>query len=335
MTNKYRALSKQSFSYGNHTIVPIRMGDRYPIMRWRNEQMYHLRQSKPLSEEDQDKYFTSVISLLFDQQEPNQILFSYLEGEKCIGYGGLVHINWNDRNAEISFIMDTSLELDSFEYHWGIYLKLIEKAAFEVLSLHKIYTYAYDLRPKLYTALEFAGYTKEASLYQHGFFESHFLDVIIYSKIQNNLYLRTANLCDSNITYKWASDSRIRKYSFNNKEIDREEHMRWFSQKISDINCAYYLLMDKGKSIGSIRFDINREGLALISYLIDPMFQGHGYGKTILKLGIEKLKSKRNNIKSAVGYVQKENISSMKIFENLEFQLVSKDLTSYRYEKTL
>ena len=77
-------------------------------MRWRNEQMYHLRQSKPLTEADQDRYFDEVVSQLFDQEQPEQILFSFLEGEKCIGYGGLVHINWGDRNAEVSFIMDTS-----------------------------------------------------------------------------------------------------------------------------------------------------------------------------------------------------------------------------------
>jgi RimJ/RimL family protein N-acetyltransferase len=335
MNNKYRALSKQSFSSGNHAIVPIRMEDRYPIMRWRNEQLYHLRQSKPLTEDEQDKYFNSIVSGLFEQEEPVQILFSYLEGDKCIGYGGLVHINWNDKNAEISFILETSLEKDSFEYHWNTYLKLIENVAFEVLSLHKIFTYAYDLRPKLYNALESAGYKKEACLYQHGFFESHFLDVIIYSKVQNSPYLRAANLGDSIITFNWASDSKIRKYSFNKKEIEWDEHVIWFSQKISDINCAYYIFMDKGKSIGSIRFDINQEGVALISYLIDPIYHGYGYGKSILRLGIDLLKRKRSDVNLAAGYVQKENISSMKIFENLEFQLVSKDLTSYSYEKTL
>jgi hypothetical protein len=47
---------------------------------------------------------------LFQLQKPNQILFSFLEENKCIGYGGLVHINWNDINGEISFIIDTKLE---------------------------------------------------------------------------------------------------------------------------------------------------------------------------------------------------------------------------------
>jgi RimJ/RimL family protein N-acetyltransferase len=152
-------------------------------MKWRNEQIYHLRQQKPLTEADQNLYFDTVVSKLFDQEYPNQILFSYLEGEKCIGYGGLVHINWVDKNAEISFIMATHLEQEFFKIHWVNYLNLIEKAAFQDLNLHKLYTYAFDIRPHLYEAIESAGFKKEAILKEHCFFEENFKNVIIHSKI--------------------------------------------------------------------------------------------------------------------------------------------------------
>src|SRR5690606_2401803 len=131
-------------------LVTIRYQDRFDIMKWRNEQIFHLRQNKVLTEEDQAHYFSNVVSKLFDQIQPNQILFSYLENEKCIGYGGLVHINWVDKNAEISFILNTEIEADLLEMHWKTFLSLIEKLAFEELGLHKIYTYAFDLRPYLY-----------------------------------------------------------------------------------------------------------------------------------------------------------------------------------------
>src|SRR5690554_3915328 len=140
------------------------MEDRFAIMKWRNEQIYHLRQSKPLTEEDQDRYFNEVVLQLFQQEYPENMLFSYLEGDKCIGYGGLVHISWTDKNAEISFIMDTVLEDGFFEFHWRTYLSLIEQVAFEQLGLHKIFTYAFDIRPHLYSVLEISGYRKEAVL---------------------------------------------------------------------------------------------------------------------------------------------------------------------------
>ena len=47
----YKVLNKQVFKSGVFSIVPIRFEDRIDIMKWRNEQMYHLRQDKPLTEE--------------------------------------------------------------------------------------------------------------------------------------------------------------------------------------------------------------------------------------------------------------------------------------------
>ena len=180
----YKCLSKQSYSFNEFQIVPIRDQDKYEIMQWRNEQLYHLRQSKPLDKESQDKYFDNVIPKLFEIDNPNQILFSYLENDICIGYGGLVHINWFDKNAEISFLMRTELEKDHFTFHWKIFLELIEQVAFEGLTIHKIYTFAYNLRPKLFHVLKSQNYLLEARLKDHVFFKNKFIDVLIHSKIK-------------------------------------------------------------------------------------------------------------------------------------------------------
>lgn len=182
--NYYKILSKQVFSKENFSIVPIRYEDRFAIMKWRNEQLYHLRQKQPLTVEDQNKYFDNVVSQLFDQEQPIQILFSFLENGLCIGYGGLVHINWTDKNGEISFIMDTTLENNRFSEIWCAYLGLLELMAFEDLNLHKIYSYAFDLRPHLYDAFLSAGFKEEARLADHCLFENKFINVVIHSKIK-------------------------------------------------------------------------------------------------------------------------------------------------------
>lgn len=180
---EYKCFSKQTYSINEYQIVPIRDEDRYDIMKWRNEQIYHLRQSKPLDKLSQDYYFNNVIAKLFEKEKPDQILFSYLENGKCIGYGGLVHINWIDKNAEISFIMNTDLEHEYFHKHWKIFLSLIEELSFISISLHKIFVYAFDLRIKLYDVLESASYYKEARLKEHTYFNNNFIDVLIYSKL--------------------------------------------------------------------------------------------------------------------------------------------------------
>ena len=182
---EYKALTQQTYKNGEYEIVPIRYEDRIEIMKWRNEQIYHLRQSEPLTVETQDDYFNTTITSLFNEEKPNQILFSFLEGNQCIGYGGLVHINWIDKNAEVSFIMNTQLEEASFSKNWSVFLNCLEQAAFGELGFHKIFIYAFDLRPHLFDVLELNGYFKDARLKDHCFFQDEFKDVLIYSKLMN------------------------------------------------------------------------------------------------------------------------------------------------------
>lgn len=152
-------------------------------MKWRNEQIYHLRQNEQLTKEKQDLYFENVVDKLFDQEQPDQILFSFLKEEEFIGYGGLVHINWIDRNAEISFVMNTELENKEFEKIWSKFYELLEKVACEQLKLHKLFTFAFDLRPRLYPLFESFGFVEEARLKEHVMFSNQYIDVVIHGKI--------------------------------------------------------------------------------------------------------------------------------------------------------
>ena len=181
----YKCLNQQVFTSEKYSLVPIRHEDRFDIMHWRNEQIYHLRQSELLTPEKQDLYFSSTIDSLFTEDKPVQILFSLLENDDCIGYGGLVHINWIDKNAEVSFIMNTQLEEMAFTKYWSVFLKCLEQLAFGELEFHKIFIYAYDLRPHLYDVLELNGYFKDARLKDHCLFNGVFKDVLIYSKLMN------------------------------------------------------------------------------------------------------------------------------------------------------
>ena len=172
----YNCLKTNLFEVNGFSLVPIREQDKLAIMKMRNEQIYHLRQNKLLTAEDQDNYFSSVISKLFETDQPDQILFSCLENDIFVGYGGLVHINWIDKDSEISFIMNTKSEKMHFYKYWNIYLKLIEDVGFKDLNFNKLYTYAYDLRPHLYEVLEDFGYSKEKEIIDNP------IKIIIHSK---------------------------------------------------------------------------------------------------------------------------------------------------------
>lgn len=331
--NTYKVLGKQVFEEGQYSLVPIRYKDRYKIMRWRNEQIYHLRQSEPLTKEKQDWYFDNVIANLFDQDKPNQVLFSLLKENVCIGYGGLVHINWHDRNAEISFIMDTQMEETSFEFHWKTYLGLIEKVAFIDIQLKKIFTYAFDLRPKLYLALEEKGFVREARLKDH-YFDGYFKDVIIHSKWNTHITLRNAELTDLEVTYKWASDKEVRKYSISKGDIFFKEHRNWFLGKINDPNCLYYIATIATIPVGSFRVDVQPNGVGIISYLLSSHFHGKGLGYNLLREGVLQAKTD-SRIRVLLGKVFEENKVSCLLFEKLEFALESDHSDPLVYKMTV
>ena len=178
----YKALNNQVFSSESYKIIPIRITDRYKIMKWRNEQIYHLRQASVLTKEDQDIYFEKIISTLFNLKFPSQILFSFFHESEFVGYGGLVHIDWKKRTTEISFLMNTDLESIFFEDYWKEFLALIEQVAFKELNFEKIFVYAYDVRKHLYTILVENNYKLTQTKKNNYVFNNKSIDALIYTK---------------------------------------------------------------------------------------------------------------------------------------------------------
>ena len=72
-------MSKSIFTTNEYKLIPIRYNDREAIRNWRNEQIHLLRQSKELTSKEQDNYFETVVANLFVQENPKQLLFSFLK----------------------------------------------------------------------------------------------------------------------------------------------------------------------------------------------------------------------------------------------------------------
>ena len=103
----YLCLKRQTVKKDNYLLTAIRKEDIQKIRKWRNEQMDILRQDKPISYEDQEIYYLKSLVPNFSEKHPENILLSFLEDNKLIGYGGLVHINWETNSAEVSFLLET------------------------------------------------------------------------------------------------------------------------------------------------------------------------------------------------------------------------------------
>lgn len=312
----YRVLNRQVFQEGSYKIVPIRYEDRLEIMNWRNEQLFHLRQPKPLTLEDQNNYFSTVIPKLFEQNTPDQLLFSYLEDDICIGYGGLVHINWVHNNAEISFVMNTSLEKSEFHKHWTIFLALIEQLAFIELNIHKVFTYAYDLRPHLYATLEKNGFVKEAVLKEQSFIDGQYMDVVIHEK-RNRLRYRLATEDDINLYFEWVNNIDVRFNSFQTAKINFQSHSKWFRDNISSDNVIMLVFEYEGDPCGQVRFNTESDR-AYIDISISAEFRGRSLAKKMLTLAISKFFS-LTNISIIEAKIKKKNQKSIKSFLSAGF----------------
>lgn len=186
MSRTYKCLKRNVFKRNSYTLLPLRDMDKFKIMKWRNDQLDILRQKRPLQKKEQANYFKQVVSTLFKDPRPGQILWSYLYNDELIGYGGLVHIDWEAGNAEISFLVSTerNKNIIVFKKDWDNYLKLIEQAAFKELQFHKMYTYAYKIRPHYFEVMYKNGYKKEATLKRHVMINGGLKDVLILSKFK-------------------------------------------------------------------------------------------------------------------------------------------------------
>jgi RimJ/RimL family protein N-acetyltransferase len=182
----YRCLKNNTISIEDYLLIPIRGKDIYIIKKWRNEQIKILRQQKRLTNQDQKRYFESVIFPLFKKKYPEQILFSFLKKEKLIGYGGLVHISWEDKRVEISFLLDTSRlrKNKTYENDFTFYLKLIKKVAFEDIGFNKIFTETFDIRPLHVKVLEKNGFSIEGRLRNHNLIDGKFVDSLFHGMLK-------------------------------------------------------------------------------------------------------------------------------------------------------
>jgi RimJ/RimL family protein N-acetyltransferase len=214
--------------------------------------------------------------------------------------------------------MATQLEDGFFKYNWSQFLALIELVAFGELNLHKIYTYAFDLRPHLYEVLEENGFKREAILNSHCLIEKEFKDVVIHSLVNKYINLRKVEKQDVDITYEWANNSIIRRYSLTQSVITQESHRNWFFAKLSDVNCYYFIAEKNNKPIGTFRLDIDSKGSGYISYLVDPKYHGEGFGGEILRRCV-RFARENPKIINVVGEVMHENQASIRAFENLGF----------------
>jgi carbamoyl-phosphate synthase large subunit len=183
----YRCLRQQERRLGDHAIVPVQDEHIEAIRRWRNDQIDVLRQPCPLSPADQAAYYERLIWPSMEEARPAQILFMLTHAGRLVGYGGLVHLAWEHRRAELSFLLDTAIagDLDQVELHFRAHIALMLEVAFEDLGFHRVCTETYDIRPHIIAIMESAGFAREGRMRDHVVIAGRHRDSLVHGCVRS------------------------------------------------------------------------------------------------------------------------------------------------------
>lgn len=178
----YACMTRPVLRAGTLSVRAVQKAEIEAIRRWRNAQMEVLRQAEPISPEQQEAYFVRHIWPQYALPRPDTILLSYREGDALIGYGGLVHIAWAHRRAELSFLLDPVHTTDEAAYarYFGGFLGLMKRLGFADLGLNRLFTETYATRPHHIAVLESAGFKREGVMREHVWIGGQPVDSILH-----------------------------------------------------------------------------------------------------------------------------------------------------------
>ena len=130
--------------------------------------------------------------------------------------------------------------------------------------------------------------------------------------------------------YEISNDPTVRKYSLSQKPISKEEHLNWFKKVDKSL---FFVLELNGKAIGQIRFQKVGNNTFEVSISLHPNYRGKGFGKLLLRKGVEKLLKCFPNAK-ILAKIREENEISKKLFKGFgfEFQTKKGGIEIYTYE---
>jgi len=158
------------------------------IRQWRNAQLDVLRQAAPITAEQQQQYYATHIWPAMEQPRPANILVSYLRQGRLIGYGGLVHIAWEHRRAEVSFLLDPNRERDRAGHRIDClnFMALVRELAFEDLGLHRLCTETYAIREYWIDLLVESGFRFEGVMREHVFIGGNPVNSLIHGCLRTD-----------------------------------------------------------------------------------------------------------------------------------------------------
>ncbi len=130
------------------------------------------------------------------------------------------------------------------------------------------------------------------------------------------IHLRPAHSGDAHVVWEWANDSVTRAASFQTAPIPWHEHETWFSARLRDDRCRFFIAVDDDRPIGQVRMTVEGDR-AEVHISLAPLERGRGHGLTMLRQACAE--AERSGLRGLVAHVKPSNTSSIALFERAGF----------------
>lgn len=153
------------------------------IRKWRNMALSSLRTPYLLTKEMQEDFYNQVLC----NRQSNMRMWCFAEKGEFIGFGGLENISWENRNAEISLIVQP----ESRKQGYGTKIvDLILDQAFNCLNLNLVYGECYRCNPALgfWIKIREKYNARSAWLPQRKYWHNEYWDSLYFSITRKEFY---------------------------------------------------------------------------------------------------------------------------------------------------
>ena len=130
---------------------------------------------------------------------------------------------------------------------------------------------------------------------------------------------RLATAADVQLYFHWANDPVTRQQSFNSAPISWEDHVAWFTQKLTDRNAILLVFeVPSGDPIAQVRFEKEADDEVIIGVSLDAFFRGKGLASTLIRAAVSVCRQRWENVPISA-YIKPENVASARAFERAKF----------------
>lgn len=135
------------------------------------------------------------------------------------------------------------------------------------------------------------------------------------------LTIMAAVEADNDDIFIWRNDPISIKQSFTMAPVDKEQHDKWFNEKLKNELCNFYIGYDESGSnkIGVVRLELKSDNVCEVAINMNPHWRSKGLGSSFLN-DVLAMFDKSYSV-SYVANIKPENIASRRCFEKAGFSI--------------